>query len=59
MEPTDSNAIVAKSYTITNWIDAALATAAKANERSESAELRVRLAASFGKNPDGTPKAGE
>ena len=59
MEPTDSNAIVAKSYTITNWIDAALATAAKANERSESAELRVRLAARFGKNPDGTPKAGE
>ena len=56
MEP---NGIIQKSYTLTVWLDQALSAAAAANERSDSAELRVRLAASFGKNPDGTPKAVE
>lgn len=54
----NGNMLVVQAYSLPAWLKAKIGDEARLNERTASAELRVRLAASFGLRPDGTPMAG-
>lgn len=54
----NGNALVVQAYSLPGWLKAKIEDEARMNERAASAELRVRLAASFGLRTDGTPLAG-
>lgn len=49
--------LVVQAYSLPEWLKVRLEDEARNNERAASAELRVRLAASFGLRTDGTPLA--
>lgn len=49
--------LVVQAYSLSEWLKVRLEDEARNNERAASAELRVRLAASFGLRTDGTPLA--
>lgn len=55
MEATTEEKQVLRSYSMPAWLAGELQRSARMNERSESAEMRVRLARSFGRNVDGSP----
>ncbi len=45
---------VLRSYSMPAWLAGELQRSARMNDRSESAEMRVRLAGSFRRNVDGS-----
>lgn len=45
---------VLRSYSMPAWLAGELQRSARMNDRSESAEMRVRLAGSFGRRADGS-----
>lgn len=53
----NGNALIVQAYSLPAWLKAKIEDEARRNERAASAELRVRLAASFGLRTDGTPLA--
>lgn len=53
----NGSALVVQAYSLPGWLKAKIEEEARRNERAASAELRVRLAASFGMRTDGTPLA--
>ena len=53
----DGNMLVVQAYSLPAWLKAKVEDEARRNERAASAELRVRLAASFGLRTDGTQLA--
>lgn len=54
MEETAGSKLIVKSYAMPDWLVGEIARAAKVNDRSDSAEIRVRLAGSFGRRADGS-----
>ena len=51
----NGNMLVVQAYSLPAWLKAKIDDEARRNERAASAELRVRLAASFGLRTDGMP----
>lgn len=54
MEEKD-NTLIVRAYSMPTWLVIMLDDEAVRNERTASAEVRVRLAASFGLKTDGSP----
>ena len=50
----NANTLIVRAYSMPAWLVVMLDDEAKRNERAASAEVRVRLAASFGLRTDGT-----
>jgi len=53
----NDNTLVVQAYSLPAWLKVKIEDEARMNERTASAELRVRLAASFGLRTDGMPLA--
>jgi len=51
----NGNMLVVQAYSLPAWLKAKIEDEARMNERTASAELRVRLSASFGLRTDGMP----
>lgn len=51
----NGNALVVQAYSLPVWLKVKIEDEARRNERAASAELRVRLASSFGRRTDGMP----
>ena len=54
MEEND-NTLIVRAYSMPVWLVTMLDDEAVRNERTASAEVRVRLATSFGRKTDGSP----
>lgn len=54
MEETAGSKLIVKSYAMPDWLVGEIARSAKVNDRSDSAEIRMRLAGSFGRRVDGS-----
>ena len=54
----NDNTLIVQADSRPSWLKAKSEDEARMSERAASAELRVRLAASFGLRTDGTPLAG-
>ena len=53
----NDNTLVVRAYSMPAWIVKKVDETAEQNERTASAEVRVRLATSFGLKTDGSPIA--